>query len=58
MRHELFDADLITIDEFNELVLEGSASARRLEAYDGMRARIKELEQKLATASPIEACSC
>lgn len=46
-RHRLHAENLITDEEFADLVKVGSESARRLENYDWMRARIKELEDTL-----------
>lgn len=47
-RSELHHASLITDEEYAELAMAGSQSARRLEDYDQVRAKITFLERELA----------
>lgn len=47
-RGELHEAGLITDQEYADLVTAGSESARRLENYDELRAKIAELEKDKA----------
>ena len=52
MRAELYDAELITNDEYVELCTEGATglmrgSVRRLETYDELINRVKKLETEL-----------
>lgn len=46
-RSELHEAELITNDEYAEIVQLGSASARRLEDYDELRTRLAAAESEL-----------
>lgn len=53
-RHELFDAGLITIEEWTALAVTGADSARRLEDYDQLRKRLIQAEST-RTAAQAEA---
>lgn len=56
-RHELLKEDLITMEEYGELMTDpradgaGSPSRQRLETYDEMRKRIADLESRLQAES-------
>lgn len=53
-RHDLHDAGLITDEELADLITAGSSSARRLEDYDRVRARIAALQSEITARDEAE----